>query len=88
MGLGNNMKMENFISFLDKIVIEELVIVVFFYVFLLFIVVLGNGFVLVVFLINERFRIVINKFIIGLVVSDILVGFVFIFCWLNIIILL
>lgn len=76
--------MENSTSFLDKIVTEELAIVVSLYAFLLFTVVSGNGLVLVAFSINERLRTATNKLIIGLAVSDILVGFVSIPCWLNI----
>ena len=54
------------------------------YVLLLVAIVTGNGLVLSAFSINKRLRTATNTLIMGLAVSDILVGFVSIPCWLHI----
>ena len=54
------------------------------YVLLLVAIITGNGLVLSAFSINKRLRTATNTLIMGLAVSDILVGFVSIPCWLHI----
>ena len=53
------------------------------YVLLLLVIITGNGLVLSAFSINKRLRTATNTLIMGLAVSDILVGFVSIPCWLH-----
>ena len=79
-------EMANSTRYLDKISTDELAAVVSLYALLLLAIVTGNGLVLAAFSINERLRTATNKMIMGLAVSDILVGFVSIPFWLNIII--
>ena len=62
----------------------ELGIMVALYVLLLVAIITGNGLVLSAFSINKRLRTATNTLIMGLAVSDILVGFVSIPCWLHI----
>lgn len=87
MGLENHTSVENttdlgYSEYLDKISKDELVVVLSLYACLLFGIIAGNGLVLVAFSINERLRTATNKLIMGLAVSDVLVGFVSIPCWL------
>lgn len=85
MSSENHSKVENAsATWLDHISSDELVVFVSLYAFLLLAIVLGNGLVLLAFSVNERLRTTTNKVIMGLAVSDILVGFVSIPCWLYI----
>ena len=85
MSSENHSKVENAsATWLDHISSDELVVFVSLYAFLLLAIVLGNGLVLLAFSVNERLRTATNKVIMGLAVSDILVGFVSIPCWLYI----
>lgn len=54
------------------------------YAVLLLVILTGNGLILSAFFINKRLRTATNTLIMGLAVSDILVGFVSIPCWLAI----
>lgn len=71
-------------AYLNKISKLEMGIVVALYVLLLLAILTGNGLVLSAFSVNKRLRTAINTLIMGLAVSDILVGFVSIPCWLYI----
>ena len=85
MGLENHTSIGNgteYSGYWDKISKDELVVVLSLYAGLLFGIIAGNGLVLVAFSINQKLRTATNKLIIGLAVSDILVGFVSIPCWL------
>lgn len=85
MGLPNNTKLDNQSKvYLDKISTDELAVVVSLYALLLFAIIVGNGLVLVAFSINKRLWTATNRLIMGLAVSDVLVGFVSIPCWLYI----
>ena len=86
MSLSNHSqtKMENSTVYLDKISTDELGVVTALYVLLLTSIITGNGLVLASFSVNKRLRTATNRLIMGLAVSDILVGFVSIPCWLNI----
>ncbi|XP_020618245.1 histamine H2 receptor-like [Orbicella faveolata] len=70
--------------YLTKMSNIELGIMVALYVLLLVAIITGNGLVLSAFSINKRLRTATNTLIMGLAVSDILVGFVSIPCWLYI----
>lgn len=86
MSLENNTETQigNSSVYLTKMTNIELGIVVALYVLLLLAIITGNGLVLSAFSINKRLRTATNTLIMGLAVSDILVGFVSIPCWLNI----
>ncbi|XP_022788049.1 adenosine receptor A1-like [Stylophora pistillata] len=71
-------------NYLTKISQLELTITVSLYAVLLLIVITANGLVLSAFLINKHLRTATNTLVMGLAVSDILVGFVSIPCWLLI----
>ena len=80
----NQTKMNNSTIYLNQISTDELVVVVTLYTLLLLAIIAGNGLVLVAFSINHRLRKAANRVIMGLAVSDILVGFVSIPCWIHI----
>ena len=86
MSLQNNTATQtgNSSVYLTKMSHLELGIVIAFYVLLLLAIITGNGLVLSAFSINKRLRSATNTLIMGLAVSDILVGFVSIPCWLYI----
>lgn len=86
MSLENNTDTQtgNSSVYLTKMSNIELGIVVALYVLLLLAIITGNGLVLSAFSINKHLRTATNTLIMGLAVSDILVGFVSIPCWLNI----
>ena len=71
-------------SYLTKISHLELAIMIGLYAMLLLVILTGNGLILSAFFINKRLRTATNTLIMGLAVSDILVGFVSIPCWLAI----
>lgn len=54
------------------------------YCLLIIIIIIGNGLIFILFVVNWKLRIVINMFIINLLVSDVLVGLVFILSWIYI----
>lgn len=66
---------------LKYVIIVEIVVIFVYYVFLVILIVFGNVLVIVVYLKNWWFYIMINIFIVGLVVVDLMVGFVLIFFW-------
>ncbi|KAJ7380022.1 hypothetical protein OS493_012784 [Desmophyllum pertusum] len=67
-----------------KMKITELAIITVLYCLLVVTIITGNGLILTSFAINRKLRTVTNTFIISLSISDTLVGFVSIPCWIYI----
>lgn len=80
-GIGN---INIILVVIEKMNFIEFVFIIVLYCLFVVIIIIGNGFILIFFVMNWKLRIVINMFIVSLLLSDIFVGFVFIFCWIYI----